>query len=72
MAHNVLRPKSFCDAWIRFPRHGVALFQERRTERALETSRNFSIPRASAFRNRNQKRIAVGKVVRGDTLVEKE
>lgn len=48
---------------------GITLFQEQKTERALEALRDLSSPRASVIRDGEQKRIAGRDVVRGDVLV---
>jgi Ca2+-transporting ATPase len=48
---------------------GINLFQERRTERALEALRDLSSPRALVIRNGEQVRIAGRDVVTGDLLV---
>jgi len=48
---------------------GITIYQERRTERALEALRDLSSPRALVIRDGIQKRIAGREVVRGDTIV---
>jgi Ca2+-transporting ATPase len=48
---------------------GITLFQERKTERALEALRDLSSPRALVIRDGEEKRIAGREVVRGDNLV---
>ncbi|MFZ2198764.1 MAG: HAD-IC family P-type ATPase, partial [Thermodesulfovibrionales bacterium] len=48
---------------------GITLYQERKTERALEALRDLSSPRALVIRDRQKKRIAGREVVRGDILV---
>lgn len=48
---------------------GITLYQERKTERALETLRDLSSPRALVIRDGVQKRIAGREVVRDDTLI---
>lgn len=48
---------------------GLTFYQERKTERALETLRNLSSPRALVIRNGTEKRIPGRDVVRGDILV---
>lgn len=48
---------------------GITLYQERKTERALEALRDLSSPRALVIRDRKKKRIAGREVVRGDILV---
>ncbi len=48
---------------------GITLYQERKTERALEALRDLSSPRALVIREGEQKRIAGRDVVRGDILV---
>lgn len=51
---------------------GITLYQERRTERALEALRDLSSPRALVIRDGEQTRIAGREVVRGDILVLSE
>ncbi len=51
---------------------GITLYQERKTERALETLRELSSPRAMVIRNGEKKRIAGREVVRGDILILSE
>ena len=51
---------------------GITLYQERKTERALEALRDLSSPRASVIRGGQQKRIAGREVVRGDLLIVRE
>jgi P-type Ca2+ transporter type 2C len=48
---------------------GITLYQEHKTERALEALRDLSSPRALVIRDEKQKRIAGREVVRGDILV---
>ncbi len=48
---------------------GITLYQERKTERALEALRDLSSPRALVIRDREKRRIAGREVVRGDILV---
>jgi Ca2+-transporting ATPase len=48
---------------------GITIFQERKTERALEALRDLSSPRALVVRDGEQKRIAGREVVTGDLLV---
>ncbi len=48
---------------------GITLYQETKTERALEALRDLSSPRALVIRDRQQKRIAGRDVVRGDMVV---
>ncbi|MBV5332020.1 ATPase, partial [bacterium] len=48
---------------------GITLFQERKTERALEALRDLSIPRAMVIRDGAQQRIAGREVVRGDIIL---
>jgi P-type Ca2+ transporter type 2C len=48
---------------------GISLYQEGKTERALEALRDLSSPRALVIREGQQKRIAGREVVRGDLLV---
>lgn len=48
---------------------GITLYQERKTERALEALRDLSSPRASVIRDGEQKRIAGREVVRDDIIV---
>ncbi len=51
---------------------GITLYQERKTERALEALRDLSSPRALVIRDGEQRRIAGREVVRRDILVLKE
>ncbi|MBI2876968.1 MAG: cation-translocating P-type ATPase [Candidatus Tectomicrobia bacterium] len=51
---------------------GITLYQERKTERALQALRDLSSPRALVIRDGVQKRIAGREVVRGDILVLSE
>lgn len=51
---------------------GITLYQERRTEHALEALRDLSSPRALVIRGGREKRIAGRDVVRGDILVLSE
>ncbi|MFA6473208.1 MAG: HAD-IC family P-type ATPase, partial [Candidatus Latescibacterota bacterium] len=48
---------------------GITLYQERKTERALDALRDLSSPRALVIREGKEKRIAGREVVRGDILV---
>ena len=48
---------------------GITLYQEHKTERALEALRDLSSPRALVIRDKHQKHIAGREVVRGDILV---
>ena len=48
---------------------GITLYQERKTERALEALRDLSSPRALVIRGGKQRRIAGRDVVRGDSIV---
>lgn len=48
---------------------GITLYQERKTERALEALRDLSSPRALVIRDGTQHRIAGRDVVRGDIIV---
>jgi len=48
---------------------GITLVQERRTQRALESLRALSAPRALVLRDGQEQRIAGAEVVRGDLLV---
>ncbi len=48
---------------------GITLYQERKTERALEALRDLSSPRALVIREKRQVRIAGRDVVRGDVIV---
>jgi Ca2+-transporting ATPase len=48
---------------------GITIFQERKTERALEALRDLSSPRALVVRDGEEKRIAGREVVRGDLLI---
>ncbi|HTR45688.1 MAG TPA: HAD-IC family P-type ATPase, partial [Thermodesulfovibrionales bacterium] len=51
---------------------GITLYQERKTERALEALRDLSSPRALVVRDGRQRRIPGREVVRGDILVLSE
>jgi Ca2+-transporting ATPase len=51
---------------------GITLYQERKTERALEALRDLSSPRAMVIRDGQSKRIAGREVVRGDFMVVSE
>ena len=48
---------------------GITLYQERKTERALEALRDLSSPRALVIRDGQRQRIAGRDVVRGDLLI---
>jgi P-type Ca2+ transporter type 2C len=48
---------------------GITIFQERKTERALDALRDLSSPRALVVRDGEQKRIAGREVVRDDLLI---
>lgn len=48
---------------------GITVYQERKTERALEALRNLSSPRALVIRDGIQKRIAGREVVTGDVVI---
>ena len=48
---------------------GITLVQERKTQRALESLRDLSAPRALVIRDGQEQRIAGAEVVRGDVLV---
>ncbi len=50
----------------------ITLYQERKTERALEALRDLSSPRALVIRDGKQKRVSGREVVRGDILVVSE
>ena len=51
---------------------GITLYQERKTERAIEALRDLSSPRALVIRGGMQKRIPGRDVVRGDVIVLNE
>ena len=51
---------------------GISLYQQRKTERALEALRDLSSPRALVIRDGKEKRIAGREVVRGDMVVLQE
>ncbi len=51
---------------------GITLYQERKTERALEALRDLSSPRALVIRDGGQKRIPGREVARGDVIVLNE
>jgi len=48
---------------------GITLYQERKTERALEALRDLSSPRALVIRDKTQKRISGREIVIGDIIV---
>jgi len=48
---------------------GITLYQERKTERAIEALRDLASPRALVIRDGAQRRIAGREVVRGDVMV---
>jgi len=48
---------------------GITLYQQRKTERALEALRDLSSPRALVIRNAGRKRIPGREVVRGDLVM---
>lgn len=48
---------------------GITLYQERKTERALEALRDLSSPRALVVRDGIQQRISGREVVKGDTII---
>ncbi len=48
---------------------GITVYQEQKTERALEALRNLASPRALVIRDGEQKRIAGREVVTGDMLI---
>ncbi len=51
---------------------GITVFQERKTERALEALRDLSSPRAHVVRDGVEQRIAGAQTVRGDLLILSE
>jgi Ca2+-transporting ATPase len=51
---------------------GISLYEERKTERALEALRDLSSPRALVIRDGQQRRVAGREVVRGDVVVLSE
>jgi len=51
---------------------GITLYQERKTQRALEALRDLSSPRAMVIRDGHERRIAGRELVRGDTIVVRE
>ncbi len=51
---------------------GITIYQENKTERALEALRNLSSPRALVIRDGQHKRIAGREAVRGDILILRE
>jgi Ca2+-transporting ATPase len=51
---------------------GITVYQQRKTERALEALRNLSSPRALVIRGGQQKRIAGREVVREDIIILRE
>src|SRR5206468_8574464 len=48
---------------------GISLYQDTKTERALEALRDLSSPRALVIRDGRERRIPAREVVRGDLLV---
>jgi P-type Ca2+ transporter type 2C len=48
---------------------GITVYQEQKTERALDALRNLSSPRALVIRDRNQMRIPGREVVKGDIVI---
>lgn len=48
---------------------GISLYQQHKTERALEALRELSSPRALVIRNGKEKRAAGRQMVRGDMVV---
>lgn len=51
---------------------GITIYQERKTERALEALRDLSSPRALVIRDGKERRIAGREVVRGDLVILSE
>ena len=51
---------------------GITLYQERKTERALEALRDLSSPRALVIRDGEQQKIAGREVVRGDIVCSRK
>lgn len=51
---------------------GITIYQERKTERALEALREMASPRAQVIREGRKKRVAGREVVLGDTVVVSE
>ncbi|MBU1436694.1 MAG: HAD-IC family P-type ATPase, partial [Gammaproteobacteria bacterium] len=51
---------------------GITLLEERKTQRALESLRDLSAPRALVIRDQQQLRIAARDLVRGDILILRE
>lgn len=51
---------------------GITLYQERKTENALQALRNLSSPRARVIRSGEEKRIPGREVVRGDAVIISE
>ena len=51
---------------------GITVYQERKTEHALEALRDLSSPRALVIRDGNQQRIPGHEVVRGDVIIVSE
>lgn len=49
---------------------GITIYQERKTERALEALRDLSSPRALVIRDGQRRRIAGREVVQGDLMLE--
>ncbi|MDD4052547.1 MAG: HAD-IC family P-type ATPase, partial [candidate division Zixibacteria bacterium] len=72
----LMGPEHFADAMLLlgfvFVVMGITIFQERRTERALEALRDLSSPRALVIRDGQKKRIAGREVARGDFVLVAE
>lgn len=66
------RQEAFMLLFFVFVVMGITIFQEKKTERALEALRDLSSPRALVIRNGAQQRIAGRDVVRGDFLILQE
>ena len=51
---------------------GISIFQNRKTERALEALRDLASPRAIVIRGGNQRRVAAREIVRDDVVIVTE
>jgi len=66
------RQEAFMLLFFVFVVMGITIFQEKKTERALEALRDLSSPRALVIRDGVQQRIAGKDVARGDFLILQE
>jgi len=76
VVYLLMGPEHFKDALLLlgfvFVVMGITIYQERRTERALEALKDLSSPRALVIREGAKKRIAGREVVRGDMIIVSE